>query len=260
MALGGYHSAMYDRGVYHLWYTAGGCTLYARSRDGIHWEKPNLNLGKADQASGTQPPPNLVLGRGVGGVKEGMHGLMVFVDPKAGDDERFKLVANPKEFDSQLQVFSSPDGLHWRHAYTNVITYNSAVKPHHLDSQNVIFWDDRIQKYVAYFRKNVREPGSQGRMVARAESPDLTHFGRAEDCPVVMQADPQHVVQSDSPKKERIALLGYLHQRISQVSMGGGCLPHVSDRVLPLRLADCRVSQGSAGQCRRAGYLFRQQP
>jgi hypothetical protein len=207
LALGGYHSAMYDRGVYHLWYTAGGCTLYARSRDGIHWEKPNLNLGKDDSGSGTKPPPNLVLGRGVGGVKGGMHGLMVFVDPKASDTERFKLVANPSEFESQLQIFSSPDGLHWKHALTNVITYNNTVKPHHLDSQNVIFWDDRIQKYVAYFRKNMREPGSQGRTVARGESPDLTHFSKVEDSPVVMQADPQHVVHSDSPKKERLALL-----------------------------------------------------
>jgi hypothetical protein len=132
---------------------------------------------------------------------------MVFVDPKATDTERFKLVANPPEFDNQLQLFSSPDGIHWKHAFTNVITFDSTVKPHHLDSQNVIYWDERIQKYVAYFRKNMREPGSQGRTVARSESPDLAHFSRAKDSPVVMQADPQHVVHSDSPKKERLALL-----------------------------------------------------
>ena len=207
LALGGYHSAMYDRGVYHLWYTAGGCTLYARSSDGVHWEKPNLNLAKYDPENTTNPPPNLVLGRGLGGVKGGMHGLMVFLDPKTGDTERFKLVANPAEFDSQLQIFSSPDGIHWRHAFTNVITYDSTVKPHHLDSQNVIFWDDRIQKYVAYFRKNMRGAGSQGRTVARSESPDLTYFSRVEDSPVVIQADPEQVVHAESPKKERVALL-----------------------------------------------------
>jgi hypothetical protein len=207
LALGGYHSVLYDAGVYHLWYTAGGSILYARSADGIHWVKPNLNLLTTSLPDGTQPPPNLVLGHSVGGVKEGMHGLMVFVDPRAVDAERFKLVANPSEFDSQLTVFSSPDGLRWRPAWTNVVTYNTTVKPHHLDSQNVIFWDDRIQKYVAYFRKNVNEPGSQGRMVARLESPVLAHFGRAEDAPVVMQADPDHVVYSGATKKERAALL-----------------------------------------------------
>ena len=206
-ALGGYHSVLYDAGVYHLWYTAGGCVLYARSSDGIHWEKPNLDLARGDSGGSTNLPTNLVLGRGLGGVKGGMHGLMVFVDPKAGASERFKLVANPPEFDSQLQVFSSPDGLRWKHSYINVITFNSTVKPHHLDSQNVIFWDDRIQKYVAYFRKNMREPGSQGRTVARSESTNLSYFAKVDDCPVVMQADPQHVVHSDSPKKERLALL-----------------------------------------------------
>jgi hypothetical protein len=206
-ALGGYHSVLYDAGLYRLWYTAGSAVLYAQSVDGVHWEKPNLNLAARGSDSSTNPPANLVLGRGVGGVKGGTHGLMVFLDPKAGADERFKLVANPPEFDSQLQLFASPDGLHWKHAYTNVITYNTAVKPHHLDSQNAIFWDDRLQKYVAYFRKNMREPGSQGRMVGRSESTNLSYFAKVDDCPVVIQADPEHVVQSDAPKKERIALL-----------------------------------------------------
>ena len=207
LALGGYHSALYDAGTYHLWYSAGARVLYARSSDGIHWEKPNLNLGKADPDYGTSAPPNLVLGGGVGGVTGGMHGLMVFLDPKATEVERFKLVSNPPEFQGLLQIFSSPDGLHWKHTLTNVISYDTSQKPHHLDSQNVIFWDDRIQKYVAYFRKNMREPGSQGRTVARSESPDLTHFPGVEDSPVVMQADKDHVVQSGSPKKERLSLL-----------------------------------------------------
>jgi hypothetical protein len=207
LALGGYHSVLYDAGVYHLWYTAGGCVLYAQSSDGIHWEKPNLRLVEAASDKSTSPPPNLVLGRGAGGVKGGTHGLMVFVDPKASASERFKLVANPDEFGDLLQIFSSPDGLHWKHAFTNVITYNTAVKPHHLDSQNVIFWDDRIQKYVAYFRKNMREPGSQGRTVARSETTNLSFFAEVDDCPVVIQADPEHVVHSDAPSKERIALL-----------------------------------------------------
>ena len=126
--------------------------------------------------------------------------------PNAAAEERFKLVANPKELDSQLQIFGSPDGVHWRHSLTNVVTYNTSVKPHHLDSQNVIFWDERIDKYVAYFRKNVREPGSQGRMVARCEAERLGHFCRAEEAPVVLQADPEDVVRSRGTRQERIAL------------------------------------------------------
>ena len=207
LALGGYHSVLFDGGVYHLWYMAGAWVLYARSGDGIHWEKPEMNLlpGAADQ--GTSAPPNAVMGRGLGGVSGGMHGLMVFLDPKTDASARFRLVANPPEFDTQLQIFSSPDGLHWKHTFTNVITFNSAVKPHHLDSQNVIFWDDPIQSYVAYFRKNMREPGSQGRTVARCESTNLSFFAKVDDCPVVLQADPDHVVHSGATNRERIALL-----------------------------------------------------
>jgi hypothetical protein len=207
LSLGGYHSVLYDGGTYHLWYTAGSGVLYARSSDGIHWEKPNLNLLKEGGQSGGTVPGNLVLGMGLGGVKDGTHGLMVFIDPKASAAERFRLVANPHEFDSQLQIFSSPDGIRWKHTHTNVITFKTDVKPHHLDSQNAIFWDERIGKYVAYFRKNLRNSEAQGRTVARAESADLKYFCKAEDAPVVMQADPKHLVRSTSPKKGRLDLL-----------------------------------------------------
>ena len=67
-SLGGYHSVMHHAGVYHLWYTAGGCILYARSSDGIHWEKPNLGLLWDDSTSGLAVAPNVVMGRGVGDV------------------------------------------------------------------------------------------------------------------------------------------------------------------------------------------------
>lgn len=143
--LGGYHCVVHHGGRYHLWYSAGGGVLYARSADGIHWEKPALNLATNLTPSGIRPAPNLVLGLGVGGVNSRMHGLMVFVDPNGPVEERFKLVANPEEFRSMVQIFVSPDGLHWHHRYRDVITFRSE-KPHHLDSQNVMFWDDRIGK------------------------------------------------------------------------------------------------------------------
>lgn len=205
-ALGGYHCVMYHGGVYHLWYTAGGCILYARSTDGIHWEKPNWGLMRDDSTSGLAVAGNVVMGRGVGGVKDGMHGLMVFLDPNAPEEEKFRLVANPEEYNRMVQLFSSPDGIHWKHTHRDVITYRS-IKPHHLDSPNVIFWDDRIKKYVAYFRRNLREGGSQARSVARAESPDLAHFPQVEDSPVVMRADQQHPGHFDPLKKQHVSVL-----------------------------------------------------
>jgi hypothetical protein len=62
LTLGGYHSAMEHEGLYHLWYTAGGCILYARSQDGVTWEKPDLGLGGRGPQDNTPPPKNLVLG------------------------------------------------------------------------------------------------------------------------------------------------------------------------------------------------------
>lgn len=204
--LGGYHSAMYYAGTYHLWYTAGSCILYARSKDGIHWEKPSLNLAKGDPAKGIVAAPNMVIGLGAGDVTTNTHGLMVFIDPHASDAEKFRLVCNPQGYNRMVQLFSSPDGIHWKHTHRDLITYRS-VKPHHLDTQNVIFWDDRIGKYVAYVRRNLREKGAQGRSVARAESPDLAHFPQVEDMPVVMRADKQHPGHFDPVRKRHIAVL-----------------------------------------------------
>ncbi|MBS1824222.1 MAG: hypothetical protein JST93_02790 [Acidobacteria bacterium] len=186
--LGGYSSVVEHDGLYHLYYIAGTAVCYARSKDGIHWEKPSLQLS---QAHGTKFN-NVVIGYGAAGVKEDIHGLSVFIDPKAPAEERFRLVTNPEEFDRYLQVFSSADGIHWRHTHKNVMTYNRDRKPHHLDSPNVIFYDTNIERYVAYVRKNLRDRNSQGRSVARAESADLANFGRVEDAPPVFRADTLH--------------------------------------------------------------------
>jgi len=192
-------SVLHDEGVYHLWYGCGAGLAYARSTDGINWVKPNLNLLKADARREISPPPNAVVATGDGGERHRVGGGMVFLDPNARDAERFKLVTNSEDYDSNwLQIYASSDGIHWRHAYTNVITFQTNTRPFHLDSQNVIFWDERIQKYTAYFRKNVpRIPGQAAlrtRTVARAESPELTRFGSVEDAPVVFEADAQHVI------------------------------------------------------------------
>lgn len=187
--LSGYHSALWYAGVYHLWYSSGGCVLYASSRDGIHFEKPPLNLRRQPFEDGRQPPPNVVMGHGLGDVKGRMHGLYVFIDPNAPETERFKLVANPEEFNSQLQVFASPDGVHWKLRHRDVITFDHTAKPHHLDSQNVIFWDARLRKYVAYFRRNLRDPTAQCRTVARAELASLDQSVPVLDSPIVLRLD-----------------------------------------------------------------------
>ena len=180
-------SVLEKDGVYHMWYRASSALAYARSKDGIHWDRPPLNLISNDSVP---KPNNVVLGYGAGGVMEG--GGMVFLDPNAPNDQLFRLVTKVKELSPFIQVFSSPNGINWKQTHYNLVTYDTTVKPHHLDTQNVIFWDARLKKYVTYIRKNVPETSnegtSQGRTVARGESPTLTSFGQANDLPVVMSA------------------------------------------------------------------------
>ena len=53
----------------------------------------------------------------------------------------------------------------------------------------MIFWDDRINKYVAYMRCNQHKPGYRGRSVARSESDHLGGFAEVQDAPIVLQPD-----------------------------------------------------------------------
>ncbi|MHC4313479.1 MAG: hypothetical protein ACYSW3_13560 [Planctomycetota bacterium] len=191
--MGQYHSVLYESNTYHMWYTVYGgadsnavpvrSIAYARSSDGINWKKPDLGLV---EIYGTRKN-NIVLGHGFGGIKGATHGCMVFLDPHAPSDQKFRLVSNPQELGRYLHIFSSPDGIHWKLTHRNIVKFRS--ERHHLDSQNVIFWDERINKYVAYVRRNQRPVGSPGRSIARAESTNLSRFADVEDCPVVLGFD-----------------------------------------------------------------------
>lgn len=194
--IGPYSCVMEIGGVYHMWYHTMsaanwnadklvGAICYARSKDGIRWERPTLGLAKYQGSREN----NIVLGFGAGGVEIWQEGMMVFVDPNAPADERFRLLINLKHVGSGLHLFSSPDGIRWRLTHTSIITARPQEKGHHLDTQNVMFWDPARRKYVAYVRYNSNTPGSQGRSIARAESDRLGGFPVAQDMQVVLGPD-----------------------------------------------------------------------
>ena len=196
-----------------MWYTVYGkadsnavtvrSIAYARSTDGIRWEKPALGLV---EIYGTRRN-NIVLGHGFGGIKGATHGCMVFLDPQARPDRRFRLVSNPAELGKTLQIFSSADGIHWELTHRDIMKFRS--ERHHLDSQNVIFWDERLGRYVAYVRRNLRPAASQGRSVARAEAGDLGHFADVEDCPTVLEFDQNDPEYYDPVKKAKIQVVDF---------------------------------------------------
>jgi hypothetical protein len=207
--IGPYSSVMKVGDTYHMWYHTmdtvqwdggrdNGCICYARSKDGIKWEKPELGLieYRGDRRN------NIVVGHGAAGVEMGQDGGMVFLDPNASEDQRFRFVARfgvKVERGEAVHVYSSPDGIHWRLTHKSVIIARPQEKGHHLDCQNVIFWDDRLHKYVAYVRKNRMDPGSQGRTIARGESDHLGDFPAVQDMPIVLGPDREDPHLGDAP-------------------------------------------------------------
>jgi hypothetical protein len=197
--IGGYNSVLFFNGAYHMWYTIMGLDTgsnavgYAISEDGIIWQKPDLGLA-ADLPNGGV---NVVLGFGAAGISGGLFdgSLMVFEDPHANADKQLKMTIRLVQ-GAGLSLFSSKDGRRWIDEGSIILTdhrkYNEKGEfigdGFHLDSQNVILWDDRIGSYITYARKNFDFPG-QRRTVARGVSPDLFNFADAAELNVVLAPD-----------------------------------------------------------------------
>lgn len=212
-----YNSVIYDEEerLYKMWYvplsarpdgTLGGVIAYATSLDGKTWAKPALGLDDGRHGVKT----NIVIGAGAAG-EDFINDCqcMVFLDPRADPAERYKMLTRPGEPNPELCIFASSDGIHWVRTIEKVLSYQrefdeqgkaitadvaedgslTNIRDFHLDSQNVIFWDKRLGKYVAYVRKNKQLSTGQYRTVARAESPDLHSFPMVEEMEDVLEPD-----------------------------------------------------------------------
>lgn len=197
--------------------------LYAESRDGIHWERPNLGFWEWD---GSRDNNILFPSDDFPYVFKVAMPDQVFIDPNAGTpEEKYKMVlslsapAEPEDDDpdhpypkrsgflyprkgleaSPLRaghhVFSSPDGLHWK------MMTQSSIATGANDAKYSVAWDARLGKYVQwtrvkpadpegvrYYREafGVDRPELNVRMIGRAESDDLLHWGKGE---IVLRPD-----------------------------------------------------------------------
>ena len=156
-----------DNGLGRCWYTASVSDAglesarfgYAESEDGRLWRKPNLGLvelnGRRDMNL-IPPKPKRT---------------NVFIDPTAPPPERYKTFGLSLDDDPGAigyGVFASPDGFVFHEVGCNGIRRAG-------DTQNMAFWDDRLGRYVAYFRGFSKYPdGRLRRAVARWETDDLT--------------------------------------------------------------------------------------
>ena len=147
---------------------------YVTSTDGVHWEKPNLGL--FDYGGSRQN--NIVLRPQAQDL-----GACVFKDPSAPPEERYKLIYGDSKYPWKTPTSlhgtygsicgaTSPDGIHW------TPVENNPIMPWYKDNPMTAFWDDRIQKCVAYIRYNDwTVPGQERfRRIGRSETGDFRHW------------------------------------------------------------------------------------
>ncbi|SNT48503.1 hypothetical protein [Rhodococcoides kyotonense] len=193
------NNVLFHDGKYKMWYTVvppdhydtpdlkwhwdvGWVLCYAESEDGLNWTKPELGL---QDYKGQ--PTNWVYGRELS--PNHFASGAVVIDETAPPEERFKLIYRAEEkyedpeafLARQKQRFGedmdpksvagkpgkegtfattagavSADGIHWKPLTEPLVMYCS-------DQMNTAFWDDRINKYVSYFRMQRAGRRSAGR-------------------------------------------------------------------------------------------------
>lgn len=206
-------TVMEDEGLYNLWYVAnaplpppqqrkgrksklsladtkglGSKTLldylshalymlcYASSKDGIHWEKPNLGIYEHEGSKKN----NILLAARLG--------CTVFKDPTARADKRYKMIYGggrrmphvrlgsdipPKPVYHAIYGAYSADGIHWRF-------YGKPIMPWYTDTTNVCYWDERIRKYAAFVRWNENMTYEDGKTIIGPEGWKYRAIGRTE--------------------------------------------------------------------------------
>ena len=128
----------------------GWYLLYATSKDGIHWSKPELGLHKFAGSAA-----NNIVARDCSNVG-------VFKDLHEADaSRRYKMVSDVGL--GKPQVRFSPDGIHWGDAMDV-----KGFSAQNGDTHNNAFWDERSGKYLWFTKLYLGE-----RLVARFESDDF---------------------------------------------------------------------------------------
>lgn len=200
--LGGYFEVLRAGGKFHMWYEAwplrarlwpdtGLKVHYARSDDGLVWEKPLVG----GLESGGVRADNAVF---AGPQGKGAHGISVFQDPAAPAEERFKMVfGDVGETGFPLRGAYSPDGLSWKTYREKETGKPVQILPQGADTQNAAYYDTDRGRYVVFSRHNVRRPNEKYnpegiRRVARSESEDFLNLPKGTVVFAMDEKDPRY--------------------------------------------------------------------
>jgi hypothetical protein len=182
---------------------ASEVTCLAQSKDGIHWEKPDLQLFEIDGSVNN----NIVLAH----APPVNHNFSPFIDTKPEIDlnQKYKALGGTEK--SGLMAYTSADGIHW-----NKLQDAPVFTKGKFDSQNVAFWSESENRYVCYFRIWTREGYSGFRSVGRTTSKDFINWTE----PVAMTFGPnpmEHLyTQQTSP---------YFRAPHIYIAIGGRLIP-----------------------------------
>ncbi len=173
-------SVLYDQevGLFKMWYEGANynwnhnVVCYSYSKDGIHWELPDLGL---IQHQGSKEN-NVVFEKGAGEMAPA-----VMKDTATKDtSRRYKMLYKRAGKGWPLQGINtaySADGIHWKPWVSEDVIEKS-------DSPNSVLWDARLKKYIAHTRE--WEGGKKTRVVLQSASDNFINWTREK---VILRPD-----------------------------------------------------------------------
>jgi len=193
-------TALYDRDdeIFKMWYYVdGGQVAYATSRDGLTWEKPELDIVLRDGKK-----TNIVIERGgrFGHFYEIFGVLKDNRDPDSSRRYKAGFVSIQRNYSGEYEAVYhrgqrrglgtavSADGIHWR--------LENDFASYEICDISRFFWDSLTERYVLYGRTQLTADKNDGRWrkwgwgraVIRLESKDFRNWSGDRDV-LVMAAD-----------------------------------------------------------------------
>ncbi len=152
---------------------------YAQSVDGVHWEKPAMDL--IPLPAGTRDRNIIWMENGRD--RLGISGFSPFRDenPQCNPGHRYKAITEAGPMAKQvlgrngLMALGSPDGLRWSMLHPDLIMEGGPGISGY-DSQNLAFWDSCHGEYRLYRRATFRQEQGAFRDILTATSKDFVHW------------------------------------------------------------------------------------